>query len=279
MESTVRDHHPLPLPPSVRPCVQGFVECSFVSRMYPLPPMALHLLKQLFPQVQCRRCCRSLVTKSCVTFATPWTAACQASLSFTISQSLPKLKSIESWCHPTISYSVTLFSCPQSFPASGSFPIVSSLHHAVKLLQLQLQHQSYQWIFSGLISFRIDWVDLLAVHEILKSLPQHYSLKMCSSVLSLLYVQLSHPYIPTRKTIALTIRTFLAQQFLIQSLGLSQFFLQGEGSFNFMAAVPVLSNLGAQEKKICHCLHVFPDIFFFFFLPEMLGPEFRSFNF
>ena len=125
--------------PPVRPCVQGFVECSFVSRMYPLPPMALHLLKQLVPQVQCRCCCRSLVTKSCVTFATPWTAACQASLSFTISQSLPKLKSIESWYHPTMSSSVALFSsCHQSFLASGSFPLVSSLHHVVKLLQLQL---------------------------------------------------------------------------------------------------------------------------------------------
>ena len=60
-----------------------------------------------------------------------------------------------------------------------------------------------------MISFRIDRVDLLAVHEVLKSLPQHYSLKVCSSVLSLLYVQLSRPYILTRKTIALTIRTFL----------------------------------------------------------------------
>ena len=60
-----------------------------------------------------------------------------------------------------------------------------------------------------MISFRIDQVDLLAVHEVLKSLPQHYSLKMCSSVLSLLYVQLSRPYIPTGKTIALTLRTFV----------------------------------------------------------------------
>ena len=81
--------------PPVRPCVQGSVECSFLSRMYPLPAMALHLLKQLFSQVQCRRCCHCLVTKSCVTFATPWTEACQASLSFTISQSFLKFMSIE----------------------------------------------------------------------------------------------------------------------------------------------------------------------------------------
>ena len=56
-------------------------------------------------------------------FATPCTAACQASLSFTISQSLCKLISIESMMHPTIASFVTPFSCPQSFPASGSFPM------------------------------------------------------------------------------------------------------------------------------------------------------------
>ena len=57
-------------------------------------------------------------------FATPWTAACQASLSFTISPSLLKLTSIDWWCHPTISSSVVPFSsCLQSFPASGSFSV------------------------------------------------------------------------------------------------------------------------------------------------------------
>ena len=62
-------------------------------------------------------CCYS-VAKSCLTFATPWTAACQASLSFTISCSLLKLMSLSWWCHPTISSSVARFSfCLQSFPA------------------------------------------------------------------------------------------------------------------------------------------------------------------
>ena len=59
-------------------------------------------------------------------FTTPWTAACQASLSFTISQNLLKLMSIElvmAWCHPAISSSVLPFSCFKSFPASGSFPM------------------------------------------------------------------------------------------------------------------------------------------------------------
>ena len=62
--------------------------------------------------------------QSYLTLCNPWTAVDQASLSFTISQTLLKLMSIDRWCHPTISSSITLFSsCPQSFPASGSFPM------------------------------------------------------------------------------------------------------------------------------------------------------------
>ena len=77
--------------------------------------------------------------------ATPWTAARQASLSFTVPCSLLKLMSIESVSHPTISSSVSLFSsCLQSFPASGSFPRISSSHQVAKVLELQLQHQSFQ---------------------------------------------------------------------------------------------------------------------------------------
>ena len=66
-------------------------------------------------------CC--LVTQSCPTLCDPWTATCQASMSFTVSWSLLKLMSFESGCHPTFSTSVVLLSsCLQSFPASGSFP-------------------------------------------------------------------------------------------------------------------------------------------------------------
>ena len=175
----------------------------------------------------------------------------------------PNSSPLSQWGHPTISSSVTLFSCPQSFPASRSFPIVSSLHHVVKLLQLQLQPQSYQWIFSGLISFRIDQFDLLAVQRTLKSLAQHHSLKAWSSVLSLLYVQLSHLYMPTRKPQLWLYGPMLAGCFLIHCLGLSQLFVEGERSFNFMAAVTICSNFGAQQKKICHHFHFFPKKNFF----------------
>ena len=81
-------------------------------------------------------------------FATPWTAACQASLSITNSESLLKLMSIElvmpsNHLIPVVPFSSHL----QSFPASGSFQWVSSSHQAAKVLEFRLQHQFFQWIF------------------------------------------------------------------------------------------------------------------------------------
>ena len=90
-------------------------------------------------------------------FMTPWITARQASLSITNSQSLPKPMSIE-LVDSTISSSVVPFSsCPQSFPASGSFQWVSSSHQVAKVLEFQLQHPSFQWtprndlLYDGLV--------------------------------------------------------------------------------------------------------------------------------
>ena len=134
--------------------------------------MALHFLKQLFPQVQCRRCCCS-VTKSCMTFATPWTAACQASLSFTISQSLLKLMSIESVLpsNHLILCRLLLFS-PSIFPSIRVFSNESALHIGWPKYWSFSTSPSNE--YSGLISCRIDWFDLLAVQGTLKSLLQHH---------------------------------------------------------------------------------------------------------
>ena len=103
------------------------------------------------------------------------------------------------WCHPPISSSVIPFSsCPHSFPASGSFPVSRSSHQVAKVLEFQLQHQSCE--YSGLISFRMGWLDLLAVQGTLKSL-QHHSSK--ASVLwcsAFFMVQFSHPHMTTGKT-------------------------------------------------------------------------------
>ena len=101
----------------------------------------------------------------------------------------------------------------------GLFQWVSSSHQVAKLLELQLQYQSFQWIFR-LISFRMDWLNLLAAQGTLKSLLQYHSSK--ASILwhsAFLIVQLSHPYMTPGKTIALTRWTFVGQvMFLLNIL-------------------------------------------------------------
>ena len=86
----------------------------------------------------------------------------------------------------------------------GLFQWVSSSHQVAKVLEFQLQHQSYQWT-PRTVSFRMDWLDLLAVQGTLKSLLQHHSSKASILLCSAFFiVQLSHPYLTTGKTIALT---------------------------------------------------------------------------
>ena len=153
-----------------------------------------------------KQCFSSVQSLSSVwLFATPWITARQASLSITNSQSLPKLMSIESvmpsshliLCHPLLQ--------PSIFPSIRVFSNESALH---------IRWPKY-WSFSfnispnsehpELISFRMDWLDLLAVQEILKSLLKHHSSK--ASILwrsAFFTVQISHPYMTPGKTIALT---------------------------------------------------------------------------
>ena len=111
------------------------------------------------------------------------------------------------WCHPTISSSdVPFSSCPQSFPAYGFFQWASSSHLVVKVLDLQLQRQFFQWI-SVLISFRIDWFDLLAVQGTLKNLLQHHNWTASTFwCLPFFIVQVLHnDYWEKKKPITLTI--------------------------------------------------------------------------
>ena len=149
---------------------------------------------------------------SCVRlFVTPWTAACQDSLSITNSWSPPKPMSIKSvmpsnhliLCHP-------LLILPSIFPSITVFSSESA--HLIRWPKC--------WSFSftispssehpGLVSFRMDWLDLLAVQGTFKSLLQHHSSK--ASILrrsAFITVQLWHPYMTTGKTIALTRQTFV----------------------------------------------------------------------
>ena len=113
------------------------------------------------------------------------------------------------WCHATISSSVIPFSsCLQSSQNQGIFKGVSSSHQVAKVLSFSF-NISPSNEYSGLISFRMDWLDLLAVQGTLKNLFQQHSSK--ASVLQCLVffiVQLLHPYLTTGKTIALTRWTF-----------------------------------------------------------------------
>ena len=109
------------------------------------------------------------------------------------------------WCHPAISSSVIPFSSYlQSFPALGSFPMSQFFASGGQVLEFQLQ-LSPSNEHSGPISFRMDWLNLLAVQRTLKSLLQHHSSKASILLRSAFFiVQLSHPYMTIGKTIALT---------------------------------------------------------------------------
>jgi len=145
--------------------------------------------------------------------AAPWTAARQSSLSFTISQSLLKLMPIES-----VVLSNHLILCCPLLLLSSVFPSIRVFSSESVLRNRWPKCWSFSFStspsseYSGLISFRIDWFNLLAVQGTLRSLFQHHSSK--ASVLwhlAFFIVQLSHLYMTTGKTIALTIQTFVGK--------------------------------------------------------------------
>ena len=152
---------------------------------------------------------------SCVQlFATVWTAAHQASMSFTISLSLLKLMSNESvmpsnhliFCYPLL--------LPSSFPSIMIFSNESVLHiRWPKYWSFSFSFSnSPSCEYSGLISFRNDWFDLHAVLGTHKNLPQHHISKASTLQCSAFsMVQLSYPYMTTRETIALTRQTFVSK--------------------------------------------------------------------
>ena len=143
-------------------------------------------------------------------FVTPWTAACQASLSFTNSQSLLKLKSIKSVMPSDHLILCRLLLLPSIFRSIWVFSSESVPHIRWPKYWSFSFNKSPSNDYSGLISFRIEWLDLLAVQGTLKSLLQHHSSKAsilwCSAFFR---VQLSHPYMTTGKTIALMRQTFV----------------------------------------------------------------------
>ena len=142
----------------------------------------------------------------------PWTAGCQASLSITNSQNLLKLMSVESMMLPNrLILCCPLLLLPSIFPSIRVFPNEAVLHiRWPKYCSFSFSVSPYNE-YSGLISLRIDWLDLLAVQGTLKSLLQHHSSKAILWHSAFFIVQLSHPYVTTGKIIALTIGPLLAK--------------------------------------------------------------------
>ena len=205
---------------------------------------------------------QSVQSLSCVRlFATPWIQACHASLSITNSQGLLKLMPIKSvmpsshliLCRP-------LLLLPPIPPSIRVFSSESVLH---------IRWPKY-WSFSlkispssehpGLISFRMDWLDLLSVQGTLKSLLQHHSSKApifrCSTFFT---VQLSHPYMTTGKTIALTRRTFVGKvmSLLFNMLSMLVITFLPRSKHLLISWLQSLSAviLEPQKNEVWHCFH------------------------
>ena len=183
-----------------------------------------------------------LVAQSCPTLATPCTAAHQASLSIANSQSLLKLMFIAS-----VMPSNHLILCSPLLLLTSIFPSIR-VFSSDSLLHIRW---SKYWSFSfsislsnehpGLVSFRMDWLDLPAVQGTFKSLLQHHSSKLSILQHSAVFtVQLSHPYMTTGKTIAFTKQTFVGKVMSLLFNMLSRlvitFLFQGARSFLFQGA-------------------------------------------
>ena len=186
------------------PRIKTLATCSSLC-FFVLPGELVFLWKFLFSSVQ--------LFSHVQLFVTPWTAACQASLSITNSRAYSTSCPLSWWCHPTISSSVVPFSsCLQSFPAIRVLSNESVLRiRWPKYWNFSFSINPFNE-YSGCISFRLDWLDLLALQGTLNSLIWHHSSK--ASVLrcsAFFIVQFSYPYMTTGKTIVLTRRTFVGK--------------------------------------------------------------------
>ena len=151
---------------------------------------------------------------------------------------------------------------PSIFPSIGVFSNESVLHIRWPKYWSFRFSISPSIEYSGLISFRMDWLDLLAVKGTLKSLLQHHSSKASIFQSSAFFiVQLSHPYMTIGKTIALTRWTCVGKLMSLLFNMLSRLVITSskeQASFNFMAVVTICSDFGAPKDYVPHCFHYFP---------------------
>ena len=129
--------------------------------------------------------------------------------------------------------------------------------------------------YSGLISLRMDWLDLFTVQGTVKSPLHHHSSKASILLHSAFFIiHLSHPHVTTGKTIVWTRLTFVGKVMSLLFNMLSSFSSKEQVSFNFMAAVTICSDLGAPQNKVCHCFHCFP-----IYLPWTDGTRYHDHSF
>ena len=191
---------------------------------------------------------------------TAWTAAHEASLSLTISQCLSKFTgdAIQP-SHPLMA----LLLLPSIFPSIRDFSRESAVcirwpkYWSISF-SISLSNE-----YSGLISLTIDWFDLLAVQWILRSLPQHHSLKVLILWHSAFFIlQLSELYVNTGNTIALILWTFVGRVMSLLFNMLSRlviaFLPRGKCLLISWLQSPSAVDFGAQENKVSHCFHCFP---------------------
>ena len=211
-------------------------------------------------------------------FETPWIAARQASLSITNSRSLPKLMSIESVMpsnHLILCHSLLLFSV---------FPSIRVFSNKSTLLMRCPKYWSFSFsispsnVHAGLISFRMDWLDLLAVQGTLKSLLQHQSIASILWCSAFFMVQFWHPYMTTGKTVALTRQSFVSKVMSLLFNMLARlvitFFSKEQVPFNFMATVTICGDFGTPKNKVYNCFHCFP-----IYLPWSVGTRCHDLSF
>ena len=168
------------------------------------------------------------------------------------------------WCHPTISSSVVPFSSHlQSFPASWSFPMSQFFESDGQSIGVSASASVPPVnIWDWLISFRMDWLDLLAVQGTLKSLLQHHSSK--PSILwhsAFFIVQPSHPHMTTGKIIALTRQNFVGKVMFLLFNMLSRlvitFLPRSKHLLISWLHSPSAVISGAPQNKVCHCFPVY----------------------
>ena len=205
----------------------------------------------------------SSVAQSCLTLCDPVDFSTPG---LPVHHQLPELTQIHVYwvgdaiqpSHPLSSPSLSTFNLSQH---QGLFKWVSSSHQVAKVLEFSFSISPSNER-SGLISFRMDWLDLLAVQGTLKNLLQHHSSKASILRRSVFFiVQLSHPYMTTGKTITLTRRTFVGKLLSLLFNMLSRlvitFLPRSKRFFNFMAAVTICGDFGAPRNKVRHYFHIY----------------------